>query len=217
LTSRRLSSFVDALTAGRRPVGFRADPQDTEVLQAAIALRAARPGDSMPDQQFVADLFEDLADRAASRSGLTTPSVKAHQRRMALAALAASVVLIGGTVMATDAANHPAGTPTAMSEPNGNALRTATFETADRQVRGQIVAYHGHQSWVYMNVDVPNYNGPIVCNLQVDNGSVVATGAFVIHGGTGQWTRTVQIDVNRLRAAKLVTPNDTVVASATFT
>jgi hypothetical protein len=32
-----------------------------------------------------------------------------------------------------------------------------------------------------MNVDVPNYNGRLVCKLQVDDGSTVAFGAFTLH------------------------------------
>ena len=41
MTTRRLSAFIDALAAGRRPRSFQADPEDTETLRTAIALRAA--------------------------------------------------------------------------------------------------------------------------------------------------------------------------------
>lgn len=55
-----------------------------------------------------------------------------------------------------------------------NALRTGTFQIADGQVLGQIVAYRGNPSWVFMNADVPNYNGPVKRMLQADDGSTVA-------------------------------------------
>jgi predicted lipoprotein with Yx(FWY)xxD motif len=50
-----------------------------------------------------------------------------------------------------------------------NALRTGTFQIADGQVLGQIVAYRGNPSWVFMNADVPNYNGPVKRMLQADD------------------------------------------------
>ena len=67
-----------------------------------------------------------------------------------------------------------------------------------------------------MNVGGSNYSGPIVCMLQVENGSTVAAGVFDLHDGTGEFSRTIQVDIGRLRGAKLVTPTGAVVASATF-
>ena len=82
---------------------------------------------------------------------------------------------------------------------------------------GQIVAYRGSPSWVFMNVDVPNYNGPIKCTLQVDDGSTVAFGTFTVKGGTGQFSKsTGSVDVGHLRGAKLVTSTGSSVAAATF-
>ena len=56
MTNRRLSGFLDALAAGRRPIGLTADPDDAEIIQTAIALRTPRPGDSAPRRQFIEDL-----------------------------------------------------------------------------------------------------------------------------------------------------------------
>jgi hypothetical protein len=52
VTNRPLFSYIDALVAGRRPGSFKASPEDVEVLRAAIELRAARPGDAIPDEEF---------------------------------------------------------------------------------------------------------------------------------------------------------------------
>ena len=60
---RRLSAYIDALVAGHRPPRFRADPEDLEVLRTAIALRAARPGDAIPDDAFVSALYDELVDQ----------------------------------------------------------------------------------------------------------------------------------------------------------
>jgi hypothetical protein len=67
-----------------------------------------------------------------------------------------------------------------------------------------------------MNVGGSSYSGSIVCQLQVANGSVVAVGAFELHHGIGQFSRTIHVDIGRLRGAKLVNSSGTVVASATF-
>ena len=81
---------------------------------------------------------------------------------------------------------------------------------------GQIVVSRGTPSWVFMNVGGTNYTGKIVCKLQVEDGSTVATGAFVLNGGKGVFSKAIQVDVGRLRGAKLVTPSGDVLASATF-
>jgi hypothetical protein len=216
VTRRRLSAFIDALAGGRRPGKFEADPEDAAMVRTAIALRAARPGDANPDEQFVTDLFESLADQASTEVVPITRPTKVHRRRVALAAVAAGAVLVGGTVVTTEALNQGAVTPAAVQTPYGSALRTGTFETADGRVMGQIVASRGNPSWVFMNVDGSNYSGSIVCQLQVANGSVVAVGGFELHHGMGQFSRTIHVDIGRLRGAKLVNSSGTVVASATF-
>jgi hypothetical protein len=212
---RRLSAFIDAIVDGRRPPGFRADPDDVDVLRAAIGLRAARPGDSQPDEQFVSALYERLANEQPAEVISIDRPVRLRRGRAALAAVAASVVLVGGTAVATEAFNQ-AGAPAAIQAPQGRVLRTGTFETTDNRVMGQIVAYRGNPSWVFMNVGGSNYSGPITCKLQVENGSTVAVGVFHLHSGMGQFSRTIQVDIGSLRGAKLVSSSGSVVASATF-
>jgi hypothetical protein len=216
MTSRGLSAFIDALAAGRRPGHFRADPDDVPIVRTAIALRAARPGEAIPDEQFVSDLQASLAEQERSRVGSDARPVRMRRWRVALAAVAAGVVLVAGTTVVDEAFNHGAVPPAAISAPRGKVLRTGTFQTVDSRVLGQIVAYSGHPSWVFMNVDDSKYAGPIVCKLQLEDGSTVAVGVFELHNGIGQFSRTLQVDIGRLRGAKLVTSTGTLVASATF-
>jgi hypothetical protein len=216
MTSRRLAAFVDALAAGRRPKHFRADPDDAAIVRTAIALRAAHPGEANPSEEFVSNLYESLADQAKTRVAPDAHQITVRRGRLALAAVAACAAVAGGTVIVTDAFNHAAVAPSVAQAPHGNALRTGTFETADGQVLGQIVAYQGHPSWVFMNVDEPNYDGQIECKLQMEDGSTVAVGMFQIHSGLGQFSRTVPVDIGALRDAKLVSSTGTIVASATF-
>lgn len=218
MTSRKLSAFIDAIAAGRRPKRFRADADDVAVLRAAVELRAARPGEAEPTPAFTDRLFQQLSERADNQPNpqVIRPT-RRPRARTALLVAAAAVVLVGGTAVATETLTNSATTHDEAQVPQGNALRTGTFQAADGQVLGQIVAYRGHPSWVFMNVDVPNYDGPIRCMLQVDDGSTVAFGTFTVTGGTGQFAKSIgSVDVGHLRGAKLVTFTGSPVAAATF-
>jgi hypothetical protein len=214
---QQLSAYLDALASGRRPGNLRADPEDIEVLRTAIELRAARPGDAAPDEKFVSDLYQKLADEASSPVVPTAQSVKTRRGRVALVSIAAGVALVGETVIAAEAIDQGGLAPAAVQAPQGSQVRTGTFETADSRVMGQIVAYSGTPSWVYMNVDVPNYDGKIICMLQDNSGSTVAAGVFDLHSGMGAWSKTIRVDIGQLRGAKLVTSTGATVAAATFT
>ena len=216
MTKRRLDAYIDALADGKRPDSFDADPEDVEVLRTAISLRSARPGEGVPDDGFVGQLYEELAEQADRRIVPISRQGKVRRRRTAIAAIAAGLVLVGGTAAVTEEFGQGAVTPAAVPAPQRSSLRTGTFETTDGRVMGQIVVSRGSPSWVFLNVGGANYTGTIVCKLQVADGSTVATGAFTLHGGKGVLAKSIQVDVGRLRGAKLVTPTGAVVASATF-
>ena len=215
MTGRKLSAFIDAIATGRRPKRYRADAEDVEVLRAAVELRAARPGDAEPTAAFTDGLFRQLSEQAKQQERTQIRTASRPRARTAWLVAAAAVALVGGTVAATEALTSPA--HSAVQVPQGSALRTGTFLTAGGQVWGQIVAYRGSPSWVFMQVDVPTYNGPIKCMLQVEDGSTVAFGTFTVKGGTGQFSKSIaSVDVGHLRGAKLVTSSGSSVAAATF-
>jgi hypothetical protein len=216
MTTRRLSSFIDALAAGRRPRPFEADAEDIEMLRVAIALRAARPGDGMPDETFVAELHQQLADDAAPSEQTNVRPLRMRRGRAVLVAVAAGLTLVGGTFALTEVSNTTAVHQSATEVPHGQVLRTATFETPTGQVLGQIVVYHGHPSWVFMNVDVPQSNGTVKCELRLANGDVVAAGTVQLHDGNGQLSKSIQMDAGQVRGATLSDSSGAVVASATF-
>jgi hypothetical protein len=221
MTSRKLSAFIDAIATGRRPKRYRAAPEDAEILRAAIELRATRPGEAEPSAAFTEGLFRQLSEQTKHAEQQREPTpIRAATRaraRTALLAAAAVVALIGGTAAATEALTSRAPAHSAVQLPQASVLRTGTFLTADGHALGQIVAYRGSPSWVFMNVAVPNYNGMVTCMLQVDDGSTVAFGTFTVKGGTGQFTKSISsVDVGHLRGAKLVTPTGSPVADATF-
>jgi len=125
-------------------------------------------------------------------------------------------VLVGGTATVTETLTST-GRHGGVQVPAGNALRTGTFLTADGQVLGQIVAYRGSPSWVFLNVAVPSYDGPIKCMLQIDDGTTVAFATFTVNGGIGHYSKSIgSVDVSTLRGAKLITSTGVPVAAATF-
>ena len=122
MTTRRLSAFIDALAAGRRPRSFQADPEDTETLRTAIALRAARPGDAAPDEKFVAELRDQLAATlSTSEQTNIRPLKKTHRARVALVSVAAGLALVGGAVAVAEISHTPTVQQSATAVPNGNA------------------------------------------------------------------------------------------------
>jgi hypothetical protein len=210
-----LSACIDAIAIGRSPTRFRADPQDIGLLRAAIELRAARPGDAAPTAAFTEGLFRQLTDRASNQE-TQIRSVPVRRGRMALVAAAAAAVLVAGTAVTTETMSHQSATRTAAQASPG-AVRIGTFQSTDGQVLGQVAAYRGDPSWVFVNVDVPNYHGTIRCMLQVDDGSTVAFGTFTVSNGIGQFSKTIgSVDVSHLRGAELVTATGSPVADATF-
>jgi hypothetical protein len=211
-----LSAFLDALAAGRRPRSFQADPEDVEMLRVAIALRAARPGDAMPDETFVAELREELADNLSPSEQTNVHPLRMRRGRAALVAVAAGLALVGGTVAVTESSNKATVQQSATAVPQGQALRTASFESPTGQVAGQIVLYHGHPSWVYMNVDVPHSSGTVKCELHLANGDVVAAGTVQLHDGSGVFSQSIQMDAGKVRGATLYDSSGAVVASAIF-
>jgi hypothetical protein len=216
MTTRRLDAFIDALAAGRRPRHFQADPEDVEMLRVAIALRAARPGDAVPDETFVAELHEQLAENLSPSEPPNIHPLKRHRARAALVAVAAGLALVGGTFAVTESSNKATVHQSASAVPHGQALRTATFQSPTGQVAGQIVLYHGNPSWVFMNVDLPDSNGPVVCELHLANGKVVAAGTVQLHDGNGEFSQSIHMDAGKARGATLYDSSGAVVASAIF-
>ena len=217
MSRRQLSAFLDALAVGRRPRGFRAGTDDAAVLGTAIEVTAARPGEAVPEEEFVSRLYKELADQAgAARVVPMVRPAPRPRRPAALVSVAAALALVGGPVAATDAFDHGTSTRAALPLPKGQELRTGTFEEASGRDLGQIVVYDGNPSWVFMVVKGSSYDGLVTCRLHSMNGSTVLTGAFDVRNGTGQLAKTIRVDVGQLGGAWLVTSTGATLASATF-
>jgi nitrite reductase/ring-hydroxylating ferredoxin subunit len=95
----RVARFVDALIRDRRPKRFPADSEESGAIQAAAALRAARPGADLPSPVFVEQLERRLAEQASggSKPGGGPPLSRRWVLQAAGASAAAAVA--GGVVL----------------------------------------------------------------------------------------------------------------------
>jgi len=86
--SRDLERMVEAVLAGEPLPSGRLEPDEVEALRAAIALRAARPGADLPEEEFVTGLRRSLA---AASSGEIDGRPSRVPRRAVLAGAAGAV------------------------------------------------------------------------------------------------------------------------------
>jgi hypothetical protein len=214
MNPRRVASLVDDMLSDRRPRRFKASRVDPDVLRTAIAMCAARPGEGIPEAGFVAHLRQELAVEANEAQLAARPVVTRRARLMIGAA--ALVTMMGGAVAATTTVDHALAAASGRHETHGQLLRVGTFKSSDGRTVGQIVAYRGEPSWVFMSIRDPGVNGTIRCQIQMDNGNTAAAGSFTVQNGVGQWARTVPADVGRFHGATLVTSTGSAVATASF-
>jgi hypothetical protein len=216
MNTRHLGSFIDDLVVGRRPRSFQADAEDAEIVRAAIALRAARPGDLAPEESFITSLHNELSELSEQTHTTIDSTTRRRRGRTALFGVAAALAVLGGAIAVTDASTQGSNQQASVHVPQEQALRTATFESTTGRVMGQIVVYHGHPSWVFMNVEAPYASGLMRCELHLANGVVVAAATVHLHQGKGEIAKTIQIDAGQLRQATLTAPTGEVLATASF-
>jgi hypothetical protein len=216
MKQRRVSSFIDDVLSNRRPRHFTASVADAEILRTAITMQAARPGEGQPEPQFVDNLRKELALQAAASSALPVRAVVSRRSRV-LVGVAAAITVIGGTAAATTGLEHGLAAAPAPKDGYSQLLRTGTFESKDGHTIGEIVAYRGNPSWVFMSIRDPGLTGNVRCQLQMDNGHSGPTGAFLLQSGVGDWARPIRVDIGRIRGATLVSPTGSTLATASFT
>ena len=95
-------------------------------------------------------------------------------------------------------------------------MLAGSFETTDHRKLGQITVFGGSPSWVFMNLAGTGYDGPVMCLLESNTGSAVATGMFRVEGGSGDFARPLPDSVTNLQGARIVTSSGVTLAAATF-
>lgn len=229
MTGRRgLAAFVEALVNERRPKGFPASAEDAKLARTAIALRAGRPGEGRPDEEFVADLHRQLVEQDRELANveeaggrLAQASAGRGRRRVpplrGLAAVAAvAVALVGGTVMVTNAVDHPSRTTSPQAALGSSSLRFATIYAPGGSLVGEVYVHQGSPSWMFMSLHGAPSSGTVMCELRLADGVTVPVGTAQVRDGVAQLARSVNVDVRQLSGAMLVAPGGSTLARASF-
>jgi cytochrome b6-f complex iron-sulfur subunit len=105
---RRLTRFINALIANRRPPRSPAG-DDSAAMQAATRLRAAHPGGSTPSPAFVDNLARQLRDASDHEPGWTEAGIRRRKFLVGgIATVAASVAAGAGVEAVREALTEPA-------------------------------------------------------------------------------------------------------------
>ena len=185
------------------PAGFETRVMDRLGLTAPAPSPASRAGwtSRIP-----------LLGRKPARRAATGPTGPARppgrtRRALALAAVTLAVVAAGlGGWGLRPGTSAPAGTP----------LSSATLLSASHQAAGKVFLYQGSSRWLYMSVDMPARNGTVICEVESGNGHITTVGSFRVTDGRGYWGSPVPATQGPLTGARLVGPDGTVLATASF-
>jgi hypothetical protein len=135
----------------------------------------------------------------------------------AAAAAVAAVVGVGISRIGTtgpDPLERQAGA--ALRAAGGQSLRSASLRTAQGDQVGEVFAYGGKVSWVFMTVDASRDNDAYTCVLDLTGGEHQVLGWFGVESKTGSWGRAVDVDIRRVVGVRLVTKAGATAAWATF-
>ena len=95
-------------------------------------------------------------------------------------------------------------------------MRTASLRTTTGEHVGEVFAYGGKVSWVFMTVDGHRDNENYTCVLDLTGGGHEVLGWFGVEGDHGSWGRAVAINIDRVTGVRLVTKSGATAAWATF-
>ena len=239
MTDNDIDTFVEALLCDRAPKELPVAPEERDILQFAIALRAYRPGFAGPEPEFVEQLHRQLASAAPVRAtivplqasthfrdghdpvparsgGESAPVGRVTRQFRTLAKAAAAAVLVAGTFTATHLVDSHSPVPVAQAPAGAGAVRSGVLLSASGRPLGRAYTYTGNPTWVFMDVQASTLSGVYVCRLQLANGSTVPAGVVTVYNGAGDWAHTVKVPSNQLRGATLVASDGAVMARATF-
>jgi hypothetical protein len=82
---------------------------------------------------------------------------------------------------------------------------------------GEVYAYPGPPSWIYMAVDTESGDRTVSCQLLYPDGPPIPVGTVELNDGYAAWGSPVPPDHPRPDGAQLVDDHGTVIATARFT
>jgi hypothetical protein len=143
------------------------------------------------------------------RAGATTPPRHRWRRSLSLVASAALLAgILGFGVGLLETRTNGA---------NAQASATASAPLhSGARVMGEVFVVPGTRSWMYMTVKAGSWSGVVQCELVLTNGKILHVGHFELYPGYDSWGAPFRPGGGKVRQAKLVGNNGTVLASASF-
>jgi anti-sigma-K factor RskA len=186
--------LLSLLPSSEPPPGF-----ETRVMER-LGLTGAGP-------RQVRDLREKRRHRTETERPFGTIN-RGTRRILAAAAVVVAVVAaaLGGWGLHGTAA-------TSASKPG---LSSVALLSADHENVGEVFVYNGDPRWLYMSVDLDSGTGTVLCQLVSSDGRVTTVGSFRLNGGYGSWGSPAWVGDGTPVGARLIKPDGTVLASATF-
>ncbi|MCW2936629.1 MAG: hypothetical protein JWM19_7591 [Actinomycetia bacterium] len=146
------------------------------------------------------------------------PGAWGARRLVAAAAVAVAVIGAGvaGWGMRAATSPHPGSSATATAPLNSAPLLTASDQNVGQVFISKGGKNQGSQQWMYMSVDLPHGDGTVTCQVVGADGKVTTVGSFRLTHGYGAWGSTGTWGGGTVHAARVLAPDGTVLATATF-
>jgi hypothetical protein len=211
--------LLGLLPSREPPAGF-----ETRVLER-IGLSAPSP--PRPRRRSLADRLADRradrraeggADRpAAGRPAAGRPPGRPRNRiRSALSAVAVVLALVGAGLGGWGLRAATA-TPASPHSTTSSALSSAALVTTAHQTVGMVFVYNRTPWWLYMSVNLATVgNVTVKCQLETTGGQFTTIGDFRLSDGYGTWGSPYSTGGGGIVGARLLSANNTVLATATF-
>ncbi|MFG2355345.1 anti-sigma factor family protein [Streptomyces sp. NPDC048521] len=199
--------YVRQLTGiGDRLIGLLPDREPPLGFETRVARRLARTSGG-----------HRSAHAAGRPQGLRSRARRARLRIAAFAGALAVAVGFAGWAIGTAVEEVTAAPPPAVeSEPVMVGDMTPTGR--DGRPVGEVYAHPGSPGWIFVSVALTGpgtaYTGTVTCLLERADGTTVRVGDFFVRAGRGDWGVAVPGDLTRFSAARLASPDGTVLATA---
>jgi Putative zinc-finger len=170
-----------------------------ELSESADALLLAGPV-AAPPPGFEDRVLERIqAPRARGRA-------RTRLRLFAAAAAAAVLLAVGGVAGARFGRSG--------GSDSGPEFQTVQLVSTDGSPIGDVSLYAGPPAWFFMRLTAALPDGKYQCVLDTDDGHSVPVGKLWLSGAHGAWGDHVSLDPRHIKAARLLDPDGSTVATA---
>lgn len=177
----------------------------------------ARCADELRSLSETVDALVELAPEAEPPAGLELQvlerAMASRDRRRRRPPWLAAAVIVALAVVASIIGVWISSSPSTVG--HANAPVTAQLLDRGKDV-GSVVVTAGQPAWVSMTIDAKGWSGDVRCEVLLRGGGARLVGTFHLRQGWGAWTTTVNTGGEPIVAARVLTADDVVLASATL-